>query len=123
MYPSIILFAIVSYLLGSIPTGVVLAKFFSTRDIRKAGSGNIGATNVTRVIGKRLGVLTFAGDVAKGFFPVYAGERIFDSIVPVPLSLVRLLRRIQAQGKHRVSLFSWSSALLRAENSPQELLH
>jgi glycerol-3-phosphate acyltransferase PlsY len=84
MHPSIFLFVIVSYLVGSIPTGVVLAKLFSNRDIRKAGSGNIGATNVTRVLGKKLGMLTFAGDVAKGFLPVYAGESIFDSMVSVP---------------------------------------
>ncbi len=84
MHPSIFLFVIVSYLLGSIPTGVVLAKLFSYRVIRKAGSGNIGATNVTRVLGKKLGMLTFAGDVAKGFLPVYTGERIFDSMVAVP---------------------------------------
>ena len=58
------------YLAGSIPTGVILASFFSTKDIRQEGSGNIGATNVYRVLGAKLGTLTLAGDVLKGAVPV-----------------------------------------------------
>jgi len=82
-FSSIFLFALASYLVGSIPTGVVLAKLFSDKDIRKAGSGNIGATNVTRILGKKLGFLTFMGDMLKGFFPVFAGGTIFDPLVSV----------------------------------------
>ncbi len=58
------------YLAGSVPTGVILAKLFTTRDIRQEGSGNIGATNVYRVLGARLGLLTLVGDVLKGVIPV-----------------------------------------------------
>ena len=58
------------YLVGSIPTGVILSRLFSTKDIRIEGSGNIGATNVFRVLGAKLGVLTLAGDVVKGAIPV-----------------------------------------------------
>ncbi len=58
------------YLAGSIPTGVLLARLFSTKDIRREGSGNIGATNVFRVLGAKLGALTLAGDVLKGAVPV-----------------------------------------------------
>jgi len=65
-----ILLCLGGYLVGSIPTGVVLAKIFSTRDIRQEGSGNIGATNVFRVLGKGLGALTLVGDVLKGVIPV-----------------------------------------------------
>jgi len=54
------------YLAGSIPTGVLLARLFSTKDIRREGSGNIGATNVFRILGAKLGALTLAGDVLKG---------------------------------------------------------
>jgi glycerol-3-phosphate acyltransferase PlsY len=74
---AIILFGLASYLLGSIPTGLMLGKLFSGRDIRSAGSGNIGATNVSRVLGKRLGILTLAGDVLKGWLPMMLGTRIF----------------------------------------------
>jgi glycerol-3-phosphate acyltransferase PlsY len=65
-----ILLIVGGYLAGSVPTGVILAKLFSRKDIRHEGSGNIGATNVYRVLGARLGVLTLAGDVLKGATPV-----------------------------------------------------
>lgn len=60
-----------AYLLGSIPWGVVLTRLFTPVDIRQQGSGNIGATNVSRVAGSALGLLTFVGDVLKGAVPVY----------------------------------------------------
>jgi len=61
----------VAYLLGSIPWGVVLTRVFTSVDIRQQGSGNIGTTNVSRVAGSTLGLLTFLGDVLKGTLPVY----------------------------------------------------
>jgi len=64
----LLLFA--SYLLGSIPTGLLLAKGIAGVDPRERGSGNIGATNVLRTTGKALAVLTLFGDMAKGFLPV-----------------------------------------------------
>jgi glycerol-3-phosphate acyltransferase PlsY len=76
---------IVSYFIGAIPTGVVLAKTFSGTDIRREGSGNIGATNVARVLGKKLGVLTLAGDLLKGFLPVWAGSYLVSSLSVVCL--------------------------------------
>ncbi len=60
-----------AYLLGSIPWGVVLTRSFASVDIRRQGSGNIGATNVSRVAGSTLGLLTFTGDLLKGAVPVY----------------------------------------------------
>lgn len=62
---------LVSYLLGSIPFGVILARLFGGADVRKAGSGNIGATNVARVAGPAAGVLTLLLDAAKGWFAVW----------------------------------------------------
>lgn len=64
-----ILFCIGAYLLGSIPFGLLIAKIMGV-DIRKHGSGNIGATNVTRTLGKKLGILTLCLDVLKGWLPV-----------------------------------------------------
>lgn len=63
-----ILWIIVSYLVGSIPVGIILAKMRGT-DPRKVGSGNIGATNVMRAAGKTIGIMTLAGDILKGFIP------------------------------------------------------
>ncbi len=66
----IFFFLILAYLLGSIPTGVIVAKAFGSIDPRTQGSGNIGATNVFRTGGKKLGIITLTGDVLKGLIPV-----------------------------------------------------
>jgi len=65
-----ILLVIGGYIAGSVPTGVILSKLFGTKDVRQEGSGNIGATNVYRVSGAKLGILTLLGDAAKGTIPV-----------------------------------------------------
>ena len=61
---------ILSYLFGSIPTGLLLTKAFSKQDPRQVGSQNIGATNIYRVAGKKLAFMTLAGDALKGLVPV-----------------------------------------------------
>ncbi len=65
-----IFIALFGYLLGSVPTGLILSKLFSKVDPRKVGSKNIGATNIFRTAGKSLGILTLAGDLLKGAIPV-----------------------------------------------------
>ena len=67
-FSGLLLFA---YLLGSIPWGLILSRVFTREDIRLKGSGNIGATNVTRQAGVIPGLLTLAGDMLKGAIPVY----------------------------------------------------
>lgn len=66
-----------AYLIGAIPCGVILTKLFGKEDIRQAGSGNIGATNVYRVAGRGLGIATLVGDTLKGIVPtaLAAGAR------------------------------------------------
>jgi len=66
-----IFIALFGYLLGSVPTGLILAKLFSKVDPRKIGSKNIGATNIFRTAGKSLGILTLVGDLLKGTIPVW----------------------------------------------------
>jgi len=61
---------LLSYLLGSIPVGYLLTKFYTGQNILKIGSGNIGSTNVRRVSGKKLSVITQICDMLKGFLPV-----------------------------------------------------
>lgn len=56
-----------AYLLGSIPFGLVFSRLLGTPDPRQAGSRNIGFTNVLRVCGKKVGILTLAGDMGKGW--------------------------------------------------------
>ena len=64
-----------AYLLGSVPTGYLVGTWMGV-DVRAAGSGNVGATNVARVVGKRQGILTLAVDVAKGLIPVFAAFQL-----------------------------------------------
>lgn len=59
-----------AYLIGAIPTGLLLMRLTGGGDIRQSGSGNIGATNVYRTGGRKLGVLTLIGDALKGALPV-----------------------------------------------------
>ena len=66
----ITLIIIVSYLFGSIPFGLILTKTFIGKDIRKIGSGNIGATNVLRSGNKLIGYLTLALDILKAVVPI-----------------------------------------------------
>jgi glycerol-3-phosphate acyltransferase PlsY len=79
--PQLLVFAIpaFSYLLGSIPFGLLLAKIFGGADVRRAGSGNIGATNVSRVAGPVAGILTLVLDAAKGSAAVVLAARLTDS--------------------------------------------
>src|SRR5437016_4942824 len=67
--------AAIAYLLGSIPFGLLVARARGI-DIRKHGSGNIGATNVSRALGKKWGILVFACDFAKGALAVVIGQWI-----------------------------------------------
>lgn len=58
-----------AYLLGSVPTGLLLGKLYGI-DVRKEGSGNIGATNLYRTVGRKVGIMTLIGDCLKGMLPV-----------------------------------------------------
>ena len=65
-----ILFILLSYFLGSIPFGYLLTKYYTQKNILELGSGNIGSTNVRRVAGKKLSIITQLLDMLKGFLPV-----------------------------------------------------
>jgi acyl phosphate:glycerol-3-phosphate acyltransferase len=67
---------LVSYLLGSIPFGLILVRVFQGADVRQIGSGNIGATNVMRAGSKKLGIATLLLDAAKGYAAVYIASGV-----------------------------------------------
>jgi glycerol-3-phosphate acyltransferase PlsY len=71
--------ALVGYLLGSIPSGYIAGRMRGV-DLRREGSGNIGATNALRVLGKKLGYCVFAADLLKGWAAVIAGFLIARSV-------------------------------------------
>ncbi len=72
------LLIISAYLIGSIPFGLIISKCFGS-DIRKVGSGNIGATNLARTIGKKWGCLCFILDAVKGFVPTIVASKVLAS--------------------------------------------
>lgn len=75
-----ILLLILSYLIGSIPFGIVIGKNFCKTDIRKFGSHNIGSTNAIRVLGKKVGFLVFFLDVFKGMFVILLVRNILEPL-------------------------------------------
>ncbi len=72
-------YLLLTYLLASIPTGPILASLYADVDVTQHGSGNIGATNVHRVLGPQFGVATLLGDVIKGFLPVWIAPLAADA--------------------------------------------
>ncbi len=71
-------FLILTYMVASIPTGPVLATLYADVDVTQKGSGNIGATNVYRVLGRRFGAATLLGDLFKGLIPVLLAVLVSD---------------------------------------------
>lgn len=72
----------IAYLIGSVPTGLLLGKLYGI-DVRQQGSGNIGATNLYRTLGRKVGIMTLIGDCLKGVAPVllarqfgFSGEQV-----------------------------------------------
>jgi len=77
----IILVFLTSYILGSIPFGLILTKFFLKKDIREIGSKNIGATNVLRTGNKFIAALTLFLDIFKGFIPILITNHYLPSLI------------------------------------------
>lgn len=92
----IVVYLILSYLIGAIPFAYIISKVFKNIDIRKHGSGNPGATNVYRTVSKPLGILTFICDALKGFVPVFFVTLINPSsyLIVLLVALVTILGHI-----------------------------
>lgn len=76
--------ALLSYLIGSLPFGFLLARWIKGVDLRAYGSGNIGATNASRVLGKKWGIVVLLLDVAKGLLPTLLLWRFFGAELGAP---------------------------------------
>src|SRR6056297_3379441 len=76
----VIIILIISYLLGSIPTGYVITNSIKGVDVRKFGSGNVGATNVTRVLGLKYGIFVAVMDILKGYVAVLVAQHLFSAM-------------------------------------------
>ncbi len=101
MIYELILTFIAAYILGSIPTSFLMGKIIKGIDIRKYGSGNVGATNALRVLGTKIGIITLAIDIAKGFFAIQLGKiLVFD-----PSNLALILIGLFAISGHIFTIF------------------
>jgi acyl phosphate:glycerol-3-phosphate acyltransferase len=89
---AVLFFSLVPYyFIGAFPTGVIVSRYYNV-DITKKGSGNVGATNIARVVGKKAGVLTLFGDLLKGFLSLCiacCSWKLFDAIFGVMSSPTR----------------------------------
>ena len=88
---NIIIFLILSFIIGSIPFGLVIVKISGYGDIRKIGSGNIGATNVLRTGNKLIAALTLILDISKSFIIIYLAQINFKPIITEELLITLFL--------------------------------
>jgi acyl phosphate:glycerol-3-phosphate acyltransferase len=88
--------AAVAYLLGAIPFGLILVRVVRGEDVRLSGSGNIGATNVTRLGGAKLGIITLVLDAAKGYLAVRFAIFVSSSTPAVDVGLAAALAALCA---------------------------
>ena len=89
----IIAVVFLSYTIGSIPFGLIFTKIFISKDIRKFGSGNIGATNVLRTGNKFLALLTLLFDLLKGLIPVTLTKYYFPDYIVISCPLKADVRK------------------------------
>lgn len=103
MFMKVLLAMILAYLAGSIPTGLWIGRSMRGIDIREHGSGNLGATNAFRVLGKGLGFLVLLVDVLKGLIPVLILPKLVGLSNPSPG--IEMLIGVAAIAGHVLSFF------------------
>ncbi|MDP2941223.1 MAG: glycerol-3-phosphate 1-O-acyltransferase PlsY [Candidatus Omnitrophota bacterium] len=104
--PWIITAAAISYLIGSVPTGYLFGRILKGIDIRKFGSGNMGATNVLRVLGKKAGVTVLILDMLKGFLPVmFLGNLLIFKVAFLSPETLRVIIGLSCISGHNWTVF------------------
>ncbi len=83
-----------AYIAGSIPFGLVVGKVFYGVDVRELGSGNVGTTNVFRVLGKKAGIAVMISDILKGYIPAVVAAALFDPWVAIFIASAPVLGHI-----------------------------
>ncbi len=111
--PNLFFIVLLSYLVGSIPVSIILTKLIKGVDIRNYGSGNAGGTNVSRVLGKKYGILVILLDATKGVIAVIFISRLYLGSFPFPnttpfddFTLVQIMAGIAAVIGHIWTIFA-----------------
>ncbi|MBK8945512.1 MAG: glycerol-3-phosphate 1-O-acyltransferase PlsY [Ignavibacteriae bacterium] len=111
--PNLLFIIVLSYLVGSIPISIILTKLVKGVDVRNFGSGNAGGTNVSRVLGKKYGVLTIILDAFKGVIAVVFISRLYFGNFPFPnntpfddFTLIQIIAGISAVIGHIWTIFA-----------------
>jgi len=79
---------IIAYLLGAVPFGLIVARLYRIKDIRKVGSGNIGATNVWRMVGAKAAIWVYLLDIGKGVAAIMVARQFHPTLISFDLLLV-----------------------------------
>lgn len=110
---NLLFIAVLSYLVGSLPVSIILTKLVKGVDIRNYGSGNAGGTNVSRVLGKKYGILVILLDAMKGVIAVVFISRLYFGSFPFPnttpfddFTLVQIIAGITAVIGHIWTIFA-----------------
>jgi len=97
---------IVSYLIGSLPSAYLFGRLLKGIDIRKFGSGNVGATNALRVLGKPAGITVLVLDILKGFVAVvFLGDFLTSTIIDIPDEALRIALGLSCICGHNWTIF------------------
>lgn len=109
----LILVTLLSYLVGSIPTALIVSKYFFGFDIRSKGSGNMGSTNAFRILGWRWGLFVQIIDILKGIVAVTVVTHLFDGILPFTnrtpfedITVVRVIAGLSSVLGHVFTIFA-----------------
>lgn len=103
---SILLIAVLSYILGSVPTSIIVGKIFRGIDIREHGSGNAGATNAVRVLGFKIGLIVYIVDIGKGFVAAYYVAKLKIDQVPLDMIYIQIIAGSAAVLGHIYTIFA-----------------
>ena len=103
MYPFLLL--LVAYVIGSVPSGLIVGRVFFNTDLRDYGSKNIGATNAYRVLGAPAGLCVLIADVGKGVLGVYLGQTIGNIYDPALTVYCMIMGGLLALIGHSASVF------------------
>ncbi|MBU2222377.1 MAG: glycerol-3-phosphate acyltransferase, partial [Candidatus Omnitrophica bacterium] len=96
---------LVSYLIGSIPTAYIFAKVLKGIDIRKTGSGNVGATNAARILGKKTAIVILSLDILKGLLPVIFLGDLISPQVGLNQEVLRIMLGFSSIAGHNWTIF------------------